>query len=979
MALDSTYSFIAAADTIRMQAGDRSMFDAVSDAFTKGAPAAVLSGAYSIYNTGVDVSNKVFGTTAARADTLQSLEDIDRGWASYYKENKGVIDLAGFVAGSFVPGLLAIKGLKLAQAGAMGGAFSRTLGYTASRETFYLNKAVQELAVEGGTVFTRINSAKLSAMAWGTADSTLQMAAFEIATAITMKASPILDNEDWKDIAWDGVKNTLLGGVIGGGISALLTNRLIKDSGKLIANRQRLYDHLDDAGQVDLKYGDRAFQITDAIAALPREVLDGTIDFGKLDKRLSDPKTTFTGNVAGLLDKTITKSIEHGMLKLETSLVTITADKSIARPFASALIQIMKEGIKAKVDPMMLRSGISDYLLNLHSIEGLAGKPLSMSGDLRFMNPLAQLTDPQKFVFSEARTQSRGMARFAVIGDEKLARMGTIGKDFASSEEGIARGFDFIFDPATKRMQVSPQSTIYRKAAQDEELFSALFMNLTTLQTGGTAVATIADVQTARLLSRNQAGVQSGDHSYAFSVLAGDAYKPPADAIEATARHYWADDLRVIAGIVDNRDISVMDALRLHPERAAPGLQILDAASRQLTSFDTITDMGSRVFSAKFDEGIRLLQEAGTKGDARDIAYRLNVSQAWIDNAVSTSYSSKEAFAHPGWQQTLERYGSRDNILLRFDTRAMQETSAHFPEAYAAWGQRIKEASSKAADGGNLVIGEKAKLFPNILESLAKGADGQQVGAGFLTSSNASYGDRLRATVQYIGSLAAELIKERGGASLAVLQPAAASVLSSPLVAAELAAARTKAHLTVAPVSLYRAPLTGEFSIVDHASFNKVRKSGVPAFLQQTPISKEAGEFLEAFQKQHALRVDQHTVLNGAVGNTTRYDRDILYFPPIDTARFPFFAFVRQHDGTIFSSSEVAMLTGKDAGDLQRKIALVEKQTGLRVVTKDQTEDFFKAKASYDYNRAMNEDRELTLSDWSDILRLGGLLDGLSA
>lgn len=952
MALDSTYSFITATDTTRMQAGDRSMFDAIGDAFTKGAPSAVLSGAYSLYNTGVDISNKVFGTTAARADTLQTLESIDSNWASYYKENKEVIDVAGFVAGSLVPGTLAIKGLKMAQAGVLGGAFRNTLGYTATKETFYLNKAVQELATEGGTVFTRINSAKLSAMAWGTADSVLQMAAFETATAITMKASPILDKEDWHDIAWDGVKNTLLGGAIGGGITSLLTNKLIKDSGKLVANQQRLYDVLADAGKVDLRYGDRAFQVIDSVLALPKEVLEGTINFAKLDARLVP--SSGVGNVAQLMQGTVDKSIQQGVLKLETALVGVTTDKSIARPFASALIGIAKEGIATNVDPMMLRARMSDYLLNLHSVEGLAGKPTSMSGDLRFLNPLAQVTDPTNFGLMEARTQSRGMARYRVIGDENAAKTATLGKEVASEEEAIARNFDFIFDPASKRMTVSPQSTIYRKAGQDEELFSSSFLNLTSMQTSGTTVPTIADVQTARTLSRNQAGVQSGDHSYAFTLKAGDAFKAPADSLEATARHYWADDLRTIGGLVDSRDISIMDALRAHPERAAPDLKILDFATGRITTFENITDLNSRVFTAKFEGTIKLLEEAGTKADARDIAYRMNVSQEWIDNFVSVSADSKSAFAHPGWQQDLARYGSRDNIILRFDTKAMQDASAQFPEAYAAWGQRIKEASSKAADGSKIVLGESYNLLPEIRRSLAQDADGQTVGASFVQASNAGYGDRLRATVQYIGSIFTQVANTRNTAALSKLQPAAAAVLGSPIAAAEISAAVTKARLSTEALSLFR-DLDGSYRIVDLESYSKYLNGAPAAFKQQTAISKEAGDFLKAHQELHASRVDQHTVLNAAVGSPTRFNANQLYMPPVDTSRIPFFAFVRQQEGTIFGSSEVAMLTARDAGELQAKIAQVEKQSGMRVITKGQTEDYFRAKADYDYSRAMNE------------------------
>lgn len=268
--------FITAADTTNMQAGGTTVFEDVGNVFTKGVGAAVVSGWHGLLNTGIDAVN-YFGADIERADTVKTLNQIDNSWGDYYQQNKGAIDVAGFIGASLVPGGLAVKGLKMVQAGGTAGAFSRVLGYAANKEAIYLNKALSELAVEGGTVFTRINGAKVASMAWGTADAALQVAAFETAAAITMKSSPLLENESWKHIGWDVITSSVFGGALGGGINALLTNRLVKQVGTQVESKQRFADRVAGVGNLNISVGDKAYSIVDAVMALPKEMLDTKI------------------------------------------------------------------------------------------------------------------------------------------------------------------------------------------------------------------------------------------------------------------------------------------------------------------------------------------------------------------------------------------------------------------------------------------------------------------------------------------------------------------------------------------------------------------------------------------------------------------------------------------------------------------------------------------------------------------------------
>src|SRR6478609_6737070 len=167
--MNNADNFSLAADTSNIQAGGKSFFDEASDAILKGGSAAVVSGLTSIYNTGVDVANW-FGAEAERAKVHDVLANVDQNWASYYDQHQGAIDTAGFVATSFIPGGLAVKGLNLVRRGEGAGAFARALNYTTEAQTQNLNRALQTIASPEGSVFTRMNKDYLKALAWGTAD-----------------------------------------------------------------------------------------------------------------------------------------------------------------------------------------------------------------------------------------------------------------------------------------------------------------------------------------------------------------------------------------------------------------------------------------------------------------------------------------------------------------------------------------------------------------------------------------------------------------------------------------------------------------------------------------------------------------------------------------------------------------------------------------------------------------------------------------
>ena len=978
----SSLDFVQAADTANMQAGGQSFFGDVGDALTKGVGAALVSGAQGIYNTGVDLSNKIFNTQKERADTAETLTNLDRNWGAYYEAHQGAIDFAGFVAGSIIPGSLAVKGLKAIQAGESFGAFGRVLGYTSRMENAYLNNALTELATEGGTVFTRINQAKLTSMAWGAADNILQTAAFETAAALTAKSSPMLDNADWKDITWDIVKTSVIGGtVFGGGINAFFTNKIIKDAGKALESKQRLMDVLTNPGTIKQSFGDDAFNVINALAELPKEVLDPTVRVihnktGSVKVMDSLPEEL----VGKLLDKTRQKTVDIGILKFEKTLTNVVPnDKTVGIPLAKALVDIWKQGVEAGESPEAISRVLGGHLLNLHSVEGIGTRPLDMSGELRYLNPKGDISKSSD-VFSstpQVAPELTGQAIsdnapgrlkaapeikqqiFRVIGDESEATQGVLGRDALSMEEAWKKNFDTVLDPVTRTVSVNPNSAIYQRIDQAEVDFAPRFFNTSTLRDSDTVVPTIADVQTImKPLTVNSTSVISGNKTYQFST---GIYNAPVDSLEATARHVWAQDLKTIGGQIDIRDISVLEALRVNPSKAGKGLKIYDPDTRSSVFFSDISNFDRFVFQQKYNSTIDRLRElnkvpgAMPKIDLREVAYRMNVSGDWMEKAVSTKFSQKELFNDPGWLVDPARFNSRENLIFRYDTQAVKDANSFSSDAIVAFNQRVKMATDKAMNASAAVIGqEDYKLLITLKDSLAKSADSQTVGASLLGASNADYLDKLRSWGQYTGQIAGNITNKRVSSVVSTLQSPGVKVLSNPPAAAEISAATTSGRLSTDAWSLWKDPLTEKYQMVDNNSFEKILKGGKIEFAKQIPLSEDTGAFLSTHHDLYKARLEQQSVLKAAQGIPDNINPNVLYFPPVDTQRVPFFAFVRQSDGTIFGSSEVSMITAKDAGELQALVAQIEKDKTLSVTYKKGTEEYHKAKGDYDFNRSMN-------------------------
>lgn len=212
------------------------------------AVASVVSGANSIYNSGVTVGNFLGVTDAEEADTHSVLMSMDSDLGKYYEEHKQAVDLTGFVVGSLVPGIAGIKALNYGQKALSGALKTGTVGKnlaeatglieTVTADGLSLSQVAGKSLAESGQVFSFANANVLKAVASGVGQSALEGMAFEAMVNATMFKSPVLEGHDIKDIGSNILTAGLLGGVIGGALGAAKTYGVVKGAIKEVDSAQ---------------------------------------------------------------------------------------------------------------------------------------------------------------------------------------------------------------------------------------------------------------------------------------------------------------------------------------------------------------------------------------------------------------------------------------------------------------------------------------------------------------------------------------------------------------------------------------------------------------------------------------------------------------------------------------------------------------------------------------------------------------------
>ena len=256
-------SFYQAADTLNVANRNPGFFSAIvnapgyignaAKAIPKFIGVSLISGANDIYNIPASIGN-LFGGDNEITKTEDVIAGLDSNLAEFYKDHKGGADLVGFMASSLVPGLGAVKILSAGQSslraaiatGTYGKNMSQGLGLLIPSRKALLKVATTEVA-SGTAPATLANANVLKSVAAGFGQNVYEAAVFEIAVATTMSSSPILENQDFGDFAWNVAIGGAVFGAFGAAINTAKANSALKKAAVEWDNAASPYKFIEEA------------------------------------------------------------------------------------------------------------------------------------------------------------------------------------------------------------------------------------------------------------------------------------------------------------------------------------------------------------------------------------------------------------------------------------------------------------------------------------------------------------------------------------------------------------------------------------------------------------------------------------------------------------------------------------------------------------------------------------------------------------
>ena len=359
-------------DTHAALSDNPSIFESVGNVITKGIPLTGLSIVNSFANTGIEVAN-MFGADIQKVTADNELTNMGADdYKAYYDAHQQGIEAAGLLVGSLIPGMAAIKVLKMAQAGRITSIMARATNIFAGPRQAVIDDALTQVA-DQGSLFNSLTSAKeVKAIGLGVGDQALQALAYEVGTAATMKASPLLDQDSFTDTVNNAFYGMLVGGGIGGIVEGIGTRALLN---KALLNADT---------------NTKAEELVTHLGMSPKATYDGTNIAGD--------------RVIGILDsidkiKQAAQETTQGAKKATITIDNATLDaKGALQELAPENRSDLSDSLFNMLKDMHAQGGLSkddtyDYLSRLAAIKQIGDAPTVPTGDSFFVNRFAPGND----------------------------------------------------------------------------------------------------------------------------------------------------------------------------------------------------------------------------------------------------------------------------------------------------------------------------------------------------------------------------------------------------------------------------------------------------------------------------------------------------------------------------------------------------------------------------------------------------------
>lgn len=1020
-----TSDLVYGLDSTAQGGGAESIITSASNILTKGVPLTALSVLNSFANTGIHIAN-AFGADITPIDPSQQAEDLlGSDYKNYYDDHSTAIEFAGFAAGSFIPGLAAIKALKTVQKlGETNLLIGRSIGFFSGQRDAIVRQVAEEIA-DKGAIFPGLRAMKYKAIAMGAGDQVVQALAWEIATTATMKASPILDDMDFKDTMLNIGTGALFGGFIGGAIEGFSISKELRGIYTRISSETSGQENVTNFGGASpmVLGGDRAAAAGAALDAIPTAT-------SALGKARNDTATTLAVDNAkkALQDIGPIDDPEVGNALVDS----IVRAKDVVGSYGDAALNILTRlgkisrftGNEVTDSTGSLPTGESFFINRFYkpniykpTMQDLVSADAHPNADLTrqwrmvsagdtpniashldtLVDPISGLSYPKYKDYREA---------FNAGEDVFINKTNSVSINSASERMVMVprEGESFIL---TKEQEIGYRTTGKSpEAPPGQKPYSPvtsapLSFNVITgdMGTASSVVPTVGDIGNLSLIKD---GLVVNNKLFAQDLTT--PITADTDPLSANARYVWAGKRGLVSGdsILSN-DIAMLEQVRAAQVRFTTSYKptLNRNPSRPngwITSDQAFTDSlnnrNIRIRSGDDSDSLDITSRAGTL-DQHIMNEKLNLLTEAISNnsELSSTELSRIINAPEDFIATQGKVKSFENATIPWEQSAAinhvkleynLENFTRMPDGLIARGMQdlqyrvglIKDAALTAT--AKYVGGD---ISPWQITANATDIIPERSGASLFGASNGDYGS----IVQQF---------ERLGRTIATFARTRLSAITDKLYS-PLQALRTdsEAMQELNNFTFVRRSTAENYQFIPPDLATKYKISPDTAVLSGSLVKDKLGNIIEwnsgytpkgffpfAAMNDQAGQVE-HTALhviyplspkvatyervameinNERIGHRNNFSianglqpnqsPDILYAPPIDTTKYPFFAMVKATAGQAFSDDSVSVITAKSAADLDTKIALIDKDK-FQIFSKDEIKRYHEIQGDYDYQR----------------------------
>jgi hypothetical protein len=395
-----------------------------------------------------------------------------------------------------------------------------------------------------------------------------------------------------------------------------------------------------------------------------------------------------------------------------------------------------------------------------------------------------------------------------------------------------------------------------------------------------------------------------------------------------------------------------------------------DAGGRLKSGFIDATELQNYIIDTKQDLATKLVRRNGP--NTGEIAKSLDMKVARLEG-TTIGLDVKDFFA---MDDSIQQYGL-NRIVKGLSREGDKVTDPAFLPNYAKLSYNIPDS---ALTDGHLLDGitylkQRQKLFqlaadnvlakrvgkyadelPTLDESDLSMVNTTGSGAGLISFENGNYGT-LASKVAGMGQITKQLSVDFRQQTQDALEGALAKMGQNKEASIEHATISQK--ITRSGQLWVMDPV--ESQLITRKAYNAQQKAltagddFIPADADVIPIvNAETYRVVEAELGLSGNRINTHTEINAIYGRQT--NRDPLVYQPIrpNLRDYPYFAFVK--DDRVTGSGHTTLLHAASQSKLDELVNNVRiKSPELRVLTKTDTEDYFKAAREYEYDRGLNE------------------------